>query len=207
MSNNPYSTTDGNASGGLQAAKSKIAVPAIALIVDGVLTVIYALYAGLSGILVMAGMNPMVAAQQAQFDQMAANGQSAEQIEMIRNMSNMMAGPGGIVIALIALVCGLLIVWGRDQDEESSVARSGNDRCGAGDYSLYIGLLHHRLAVRHLGHRHDERSQRASSLPVTDSISNWRCRSFNHRQRSGSLDRVATDREMWEVNFGPSLAS
>ena len=112
MSNNPYSTTDGNASGGLQAAKSKIAVPAIALIVDGVLTVIYALYAGLSGILVMAGMNPMVAAQQAQFDQMAANGQSAEQIEMIRNMSNMMAGPGGIVIALIALVCGLLIVWG-----------------------------------------------------------------------------------------------
>ena len=113
MSNNPYGMNGGNAPGGLEAAKSKIAVPAIALIVDGVLTVIYALYVGLSGILVMAGMNPIAAAQQAQLDeQMAASGQSPEQVEFFLKVSTFMAGPGGIVFALITLLCGALIFWG-----------------------------------------------------------------------------------------------
>ncbi len=116
MSNNPYDTTagniPGNAPGGEAAARAKVAGPAIASIVIGVLTVIYALYAGLSGVLVMAGMNPMAAAQEAQFDQMAQSGQSAEQIEMIRQFSMWMAGPGGIILAVGALICGVVIVWG-----------------------------------------------------------------------------------------------
>ena len=80
--------------------------------VVGILTIIYGLYSGLSGALVMAGMNPMVAAQEAQFDQMAQAGQSPEQIEMMRQMSTIMAGPGGLVIALFSLVCGGVILLG-----------------------------------------------------------------------------------------------
>ncbi len=112
MSSNPYGNSMGGGTGNAEAARKKILGPAIALIVVGVLTIIYALYAGLSAALVLAGMNPMAAAQEAQFDQMAQSGQSAEQIEMLRQFSTLMAGPGGLVIAVLALFCGAIILLG-----------------------------------------------------------------------------------------------
>ena len=112
MSSNPYGNPMGEGTGGAEAARKKVLGPAIALMVVGVLTIIYSLYAGLSALLVMAGMNPMAAAQEAQFDQMAQAGQSAEQVEMLRQFSMVMAGPGGLVIALVALICGGLILLG-----------------------------------------------------------------------------------------------
>ncbi len=60
--------------GGIEAAKKKVLGPAIGLIIDGVITILCSIYYAVIGALTLAGVNPMVAAQEARFQQMEQMG-------------------------------------------------------------------------------------------------------------------------------------
>ena len=116
MSTNPYSTPTGmfNSDGGnTEFARSKVAAPAIALLVEGILFVLFALWGVVMAALSLAGLNPFVNSQREQFEQMQQqNGPGAEFLETMMKMSETMQGPLGLVLNLIPLTIAVVVIFG-----------------------------------------------------------------------------------------------
>lgn len=116
MSSNPYSTPTGmfNSDGGnTEYARSKVAAPAIALLVEGIIFVLLAIWGVLMAALSLAGLNPLVNSQREQFEQMQQqNGAASEFLETMMKMSETMQGPLGLVLNLIPLTIAFVVIFG-----------------------------------------------------------------------------------------------
>ncbi len=118
MSNNPYSTSPMDYSGGMggggnfNAAKAKVATPAIGLVVVGALSILAGLYQIASGLLFVLGIFPTEAMRQAQLEQIRQSGGSTEGFEAIQNITAMISGPIGIILGLVILVVAAVIIMG-----------------------------------------------------------------------------------------------
>ncbi len=120
MSGNPYSTPTGmfNSDGGnTEYARSKVAAPAIALLVEGIIFVLLAIWGVVMAALSMAGLNPLVNSQREQFEQMqqqngAAPAGASEFLETMMKMSETMQGPLGLVLNLIPLTIAFVVIFG-----------------------------------------------------------------------------------------------
>ena len=92
---------------------SKVTPPAIALMVIGVLNCLMAVYQGINN-LVMMTKGPELLQQNPQFEQMQrdmeAQGVEFDPAQFMQTMQ--MIGPIGIVIAILALVIGVVIILG-----------------------------------------------------------------------------------------------
>ncbi len=122
MSNNPYEVPQGgfspggNTGGGgpnRQAVMAKVSPPAIALIVTGVLNVLFSLWGVVTSALTMASLNPIANNQMEQFEEMAAQGpEQAQMAEFMMQFAEITQGPLGLVLGIAQLVVGGVIVAG-----------------------------------------------------------------------------------------------
>ncbi len=117
MSDNPYASPQSvdSGSGGPDQGMmlAKIAAPAIAVLVVGILNILFSLFGVGSSALTMAGLNPLAEQQKEQFEQMRQTaGPEAEFVNIMTKVSEIMQGPGGLVSNLITLVVGIFIVLG-----------------------------------------------------------------------------------------------
>ena len=119
MSSNPYSTPTGmfNSDGGnTEFARSKVAAPAIALLVEGIIFVLLAIWGVVMAALSLAGLNPLVNSQREQFEQMqqqnGAPAGASEFLETMMKMSETMQGPLGLVLNLIPLTIAFVVIFG-----------------------------------------------------------------------------------------------
>lgn len=121
MSNNPYEPQPQmnenfgmGAGGGMdESILRKVAAPAIALMVAGILNILLALFGVASSAFYMSGLNPAAAAQEEQFEEIIQqNQESAEFMRSMLQFSKMMQGPLGLVNNLLACVVGVVITMG-----------------------------------------------------------------------------------------------
>lgn len=118
MSDNPYAAPgpgmpgDGSGQAGTEAAMQKVATPAMALLVVGVLNLLLYVWGIASSAMLMAGVFPGMAEQAQQMEDLRQQAGDNPAIEWVIKMQEYQQGPAGLIMNIVCLLLAVVTILG-----------------------------------------------------------------------------------------------